>query len=379
MSEQENASEEIVQLPDEEVADLYDNTGPLILVTGASGYIATHIVQQLQQEGYRVRGTVRSLRNESKTKPLRQLCPEAKYQLEVVEADLNVEASWLPAIKGCTYVIHTASPFPKENPKHEDEVIRPAVDGTLSVLKACHEAGSVKRVVLTSSIASIIAGNDHGNDYVYSESDWTNVVGKNVLPYYKSKTLAEKAAWDYVESLSGEQRFELAVVNPGYVLGPVLCGSFATSMEIPKRLLQHEMPMLPKLNFPVVDVRDVAKAHIKAMTVLEAAGNRHILSTCNMWVKDMALILKEEFGSQGYHVPTHNAPSPLLKVSSLFDKSIKMILPSIGEIKLMDNTRMKTTLEIQAMPVHNTFVDMCYSMIENGMIKKAKKYKAQSK
>ena len=167
----------------------------LILVTGASGYIATHVVQQLQQQGYRVRGTVRSLQNATKVAPLRELCPGSKYPIELVEADLMKPDSWPLAVKDCHYVMHVASPFPADNPRHEDDLIKPAVDGTLNVLRACQDAGTVKRVVLTSSVASV-ARTDTASKAVKTEADWTDTNNMKCA-YAKSKTLAEKAAWDY--------------------------------------------------------------------------------------------------------------------------------------------------------------------------------------
>jgi nucleoside-diphosphate-sugar epimerase len=199
-------------------SDTCQNDAELVLVTGASGYIATHIVQQLLQLGYRVRGTVRSLTNMQKTEPLRHLCPNSKHELELVEADLTDEASWLQAVKGCTLVLHTASPFPAERPKHENELIEPAVNGTLFVLRACVQEGSlVKRVVLTSSVAAV-AQEVFENGRTYSEEDWPRA--DELTPYPKSKVLAEQAAWRFLEERreKGLACFELSVINPGFVM-----------------------------------------------------------------------------------------------------------------------------------------------------------------
>lgn len=195
----------------------------LILVTGASGYIATHIVKQLLEKGYRVRGTVRSLKDEKKVAPLRNLTDKARFSIELVEADLLNETSWPNAVKGCTYVLHTASPFPSARPDNEDVVVKPALNGTLNVLRACVQEGStVKRVVLTSSIAAV-AGEIYKQGYTYTEKDWPE---GELEPYLKSKTVAEKAAWDFVKEREnkGLWCFELAVVNPGYVM--VFCYGF---------------------------------------------------------------------------------------------------------------------------------------------------------
>ncbi len=346
--------------------------GELVLVTGASGFIATHVVQQLQQAGYGVRGTVRSTKNDEKVKPLRELCPDSKHPLELVEADLTQPDSWKAAVKDCTYVIHTASPFPAENPRHEGDLLKPAVEGALSVLRACSEAGTVKRVVLTSSLAAINGG--FGETVKVSEENWTDP-DKSSSPYYKSKTLAEKAAWDFVRELPEEKKFELAVINPGYVLGPVLCGGFATSMAVHTRLLKNDIPMLPRNHFVVVDVRDVAVAHVKAMTLPEAAGHRHILASHPLWIKDIAQILSDEFRPLGYKIPLKEAPYFLMKIASLFDKSVKMILPSWGKEGVVDNTRMTQVLGIEPRSAKDTVVEMGYSLIERGFVNKTEKYK----
>ena len=344
----------------------------MVLVTGATGFIATHILQQLLRAGYKVRGTVRNLKNDQKIKPLRELHPDAKYPLELVEADLTSTDGWKEAVNGCTYVIHTASPFPNENPADESEVIKPAVEGTLTVLKACHEVQTVKRVVLTSSVAAISGGFEIGGSF--TEADWTDV-DKIGLAYVKSKTLAEKAAWDFVKELPEKERFELAVINPGYVMGPILCGGWATSMELTKRLLERQMPALPKIHFSIVDVRDVAAAHIAAMTKPDAAGNRHIAVSHNLSMKDMALIYREEFYSLGYNVPVMQSPYLLVKLFSVFDKTVRLILPAWGKETSFDNTRMRNVLGIEPRPARETIIDMGHSMIQKGFIKATTQYK----
>ncbi|KAL8595902.1 hypothetical protein ACOMHN_018214 [Nucella lapillus] len=344
----------------------------VVLVTGASGYIATHVIKQLQEAGYPVRGTVRSLSEEAKVKHLHDLCPEAAHKLELVEADLTKPDSWEEAVKGVSYVIHVASPFPASQPKDENEVIQPAVEGTQSVLKACGAAKTVKRVVLTSSCVAVNWSNTP-TDKVHTEEDWSDTEALDA--YAKSKTLAEKAAWDFIKELPDEDKIELAVINPAYVMGPVLHGSQCTSMEIIKRLLERSMPACPKLNFAVVDVRDVAAAHIKAMTLPDAAGQRHLVVNTNMWMKEIAQVLAKEFKPRGYNVPTMNCPYFALWMSSLFDKTIKMILPQVNKVHRFDNKRMKEVLGIEPTEAKDTVIDMAYSLIDSGFIKKSKKYK----
>lgn len=343
-------------------------------MTGASGFLASHVVQQLLENGeYMVRGTVRSLANEKKVAPLRKLKPEsAKYDLELVEADLMDKESWMEAVKDCTYVIHVASPFPNENPRDEMEVIRPAVEGTKNVLEACAKTkGAVKRVVLTSSGATIYAGRMSENK-VFTEEDWA--IEERSNPYEKSKIRAERAAWDLVKNLPDDERFELCTITPGFILGPVLQGSTCTSMEFHRRLLQREMPMVPRLSFPMCDVRDVARAHISAMKSPKAAGNRYITVTETMCIPELAKILDEEFRPLGYNVPTRVAPKFVLRCLALFDGSIKMILPQIGEEAHFDNSKAKKDLEYNPTDLKTSITDMAYSLIDAGFVKKTRKY-----
>ena len=346
-----------------------------VLVTGASGFIASHIVQQLQKAGYKVRGTVRSLQNEEKVKLLRNLCPDANYPVELVEAELTNTECWTNAVSNCKYVMHVASPVVLAEPADENELIKPAVEGTLNVLRACQEGKTVERVILTSSVAAVSCGFDVGGDKVYTEEDWTDIKMKDAGAYNKSKTLAEKAAWDFMKNLADDDKFELVVMNPVVVLGPVLSGPITPSMEIPKRLMEKQIPMLAPLNFACIDVRDVAAAHVNGLTNPEAVGKRHILSTSNLWFKDIAEILVKEFKGQGYDIPTMTAPYPLLWLFARFDKSAKRLLTSVGKVTKFNNDRMVSVLGIKPRPLEETLLDMCYSMIEDGKIKKTTGYK----
>jgi len=334
----------------------------MILVTGASGYIATHVVQQLQQLGHQVRGTVRSLENEVKVQPLRNLCPDAKYPLELVEADLLDEESLERAVDGCEYVIHTASPFPANNPLTIDELVVPAVNGTLGVLKACRNHG-VKRVVLTSSTVAI-----HGpmlqleDGKTYTEEDWPKPMDNVSQAYAISKTKAEKAAWDFVASLPEKERFELAVINPCLVIGPVLCGQPGTSAAMVAGWLKANKPG-PKMCMGFVDVRDVATAHIKAMTVPEAAGHRHLACGVTTWLSDAVEILREEF--KGTYTTTEKCPD--------LDGTMKMIfsgmdLPFFNKMIVLDNTRLRTVLGIKPIELRQQLVDTVNSLIEKGCV-----------
>lgn len=350
------------------------NDSPLVLMTSASGFIATHIIKQLQEGNYKVRGVVPNLEDEEKIKHLHNLCPEAETKLELIQADTTKEGAWEEPIKDVQYVIHVISPFPKNNSKDDNELVQPAVDETLAVLKACVAAKSVKRVLMTSSTAAVLSHSDAGGEAkVYNEDDWSDPT--KLDPYGKCKTLAEKAAWEYVKELSDEEKIELTVINPSYVMGPVLPGTRCFSSEVVKVLLERDIPVVPKLNFSIVDVRDVAAAHVKAMTMEEAAGKRFIVNSCDMWMKDIAQVLLKEFKAQGYNVPTINCPNFVLHLRSLYDKAVKKFLPNVGKVLKLDNARMKETLQITPRENKETIIDMAYSLIEAGFIKKSKKYK----
>ena len=276
-----------------------------VLVTGASGFIAGHVIEELVRAGYTVRGTVRS-------RSAREKVAHLPAAVELVEADLDRDEGWAEAVAGVDCVQHVASPFPAGVPGHEDELIRPAVDGTLRVLRAAAGSGSVRRVVLTSSIAAINSGHEP-SDKVYSERDWSNP--DRSAPYPKSKTLAERAAWEFAEGKS----FELVAVHPGLVLGPVLRRESTTSTDVVRMLLSHSVPGSPRMAFAPVDVRDVAVGHRLAMERPQAAGKRYILAGDQIWMQDIARVLAEEFGPRGYRVPTRLIPYWLMWIIARFD------------------------------------------------------------
>ena len=350
---------------------------PLTLVTGASGFIASHIIHQLLTKGQvRVRGTVRSLKKEDKVKPLREMVPDATYPLELVEADLNDEDSWKEAVKGCSYVYHVASPLPSSIPRDENELILPAVNGTLNVLRACSESGTVKRVVLTSSLAAISGGLYGVSEYKYTEKDWSD---ETTLPTYeKSKLLAEKAAWDFMkEKLEEEKKFELVAVHPAVVIGPPLTPATgeSTSLQTVKKLLSGEMPVLLDLCLPLVDVRDVAAAQIAAMEIPEAAGKRFILTAENRWLGEISNVMSEEFQPQGYKLPSWTLPKPGVWILGFFNKTVKMIYPTIGNVITLSNEKMVAELQITPRPVEESIIDSCYALIEKGVVQALSGYK----
>lgn len=345
----------------------------LVLVTGATGFIALHIIRVLQRNGYDVRGTVRSLSNEARIKPLKF----AKFPVELVEADLTQDAGWDEAAKGCTYCIHVASPFPNAPPKRDEDLIIPAVDGTKRILRACVNAGTIKRIVLTSSISAVHGESSNEEGRIYTEDDWSDVSSPDMDAYAKSKTLAEKAAWDFIHALPADKKIELVTVNPSLVMGPSISGVVCTSLELLKRLMEGSMPLIPRLHIAICDVRDVAVAHLRAMTEPTAANCRHLVTSAHLWLQDIAHILRNEFASQGYFIPTWPAPYFSLYLYSFIDNSTKLILPRIGKTYTFSNRRMKEVLKVDPRNASETLIDTVHGFIECGIIKKTNNYRAK--
>lgn len=341
----------------------------LVLVTGASGYIAGYCVRELLEHGYAVRGTVRSLAARDKVAHLRVLAEQTGGTLELVEADLADDEGWAAAVAGCTHVMHVASPNPPNVPKHEDELIRPAVEGTLRVLRACADSGTVRRVVLTSSIAAVTMGHDQDSDTVYTEEDWSN---PDLCPAYaKSKTLAERAAWDFVAALPAQRRIELSAINPGFVIGPLQRPEVGTSVEGVRKLLDREVPGSPRIGFAPVDVRDVAILHRLAMQRPEAAGNRYLCAGDHMWVQEMAKILAEEFNPEGFRVPTGRLPYWVMWAFARFDQTTRMALDFVGRQELVTADKAVRELGWSMRPIRESIVDTGRSLLEHGMLRRS--------
>jgi nucleoside-diphosphate-sugar epimerase len=302
-----------------------------ILVTGGSGFIGSHAILQLLAAGHRVRTTVRSPKREADVRALLKEGGGAPGdRLSFFQADLEADAGWAEAASGCEYVLHVASPFPATIPKHEDELIRPAREGALRLLRASRDAG-VRRVVLTSSFAAIGYGHPP-QDAPFDETSWTDLGGADVRPYVKSKTLAERAAWDFIASEGG--RLELSVVNPVGVFGPVLGADYSTSILLVQRLLDGALPGCPRLCFGVVDVRDVADLHVRAMTHPAAGGERFLAVAGDfLSVRDIARLLKARLGAAARRVPTRQLPDWLVRLAALLDPAVGQIVPELGKRK----------------------------------------------
>jgi nucleoside-diphosphate-sugar epimerase len=325
---------------------------PLVLVTGVSGYIGSWVAYAALKLGYRVRGTVRSLANEKKVQHLRDLCPGSNFMIELVEADLNSETGWAEAVAGCTFVLHVASPFPISAPRHKDELIRPAVDGTLFVLKA--SAATIpqpKRVVVTSSFAAIGYGQRCDADHPFNEDNWT-VTDDPAMPidaYTESKTLAERAAWEFHKSLPENGRFELCTINPTLVQGPMLSANSCSSADIPRQILLGEMPVLVDMDIFVTHIYDVTKAHLLAMVHPHAANQRFLLSSGVLTFPQYANHLRTQFAQHGYRCTSFVAPKPLVWLSTFWDKQAATVYPSLGKRYFIAGKNVK---EILGMEVH---------------------------
>ncbi|MFD6447604.1 SDR family oxidoreductase [Promicromonospora sp. NPDC060204] len=334
-----------------------------VLVTGATGFIAGHAIEELLRNGHEVRGTVRSLRDPARVAHLRRIADAAGGRLDLVEADLARDAGWDEAVSGQEYVLHMASPFPAAPPRDENELVGPAVDGTLRVLGAGARAG-VRRVVMTSSLAAVSAAGSREGDRRCTEEDWSDP--DRIAPYAKSKTLAERAAWSFA---ADHPELELTVINPGLVLGPVQHAASGTSVALVRRLLGREIPAVPELGFAPVDVRDVARAHRLAMESPDAAGQRYICAGDNFWFGDLARILDEEFGPQGYRVPRRRMPYWMLWTVGRFDREVRLGLDFVGSAELVSADKARRELGWDMRPVRETLVDTGRSLAELGLVR----------
>ncbi|MGW4367156.1 SDR family oxidoreductase [Nocardia takedensis] len=336
-----------------------------VLVTGATGFVAGHCIAELLDHGYAVRATVRYTAASDRVAHLVALAERTGGELEFVPADLERDSGWPAAVAGCEYVLHVASPFPSAPPADENELITPAVQGTLRVLRAAAAAPEVRRVVLTSSVAAVAYG--HDNDDVRTEADWT--VLERAAAYQKSKTLAERAAWDFVADLPEGQSLELAVVNPGMVLGPLqTAAATSTSHEPIRRLLGREAPGSPRTAWAPVDVRDLAVAHRLAMQNPDAAGNRYICAGEPLWMGELADLLAAEYNPRGFRVPTRRLPDWLVRAVALGDKGIRLLVPTLGRAEHVSADKARTELGWTMRPVREAVLDTAESLLAHDVV-----------
>ena len=327
-----------------------------VLVTGASGFIAEHCIIELLKNGYSVKGSLRSMNREQEVRDAVKTETD-DTKLEFCKLDLLEDDGWEDAMWDCDYLMHVASPFVIEDPKDENELIKPAKEGTLRALNAAKKAG-IKRVVLTSSVAAV---NSHMMSGTSDHTTWTDINSKYVTPYQKSKTIAERAAWDFYNNQDSSNKMELAVINPGGVMGPQLGNDLGgASTQIVSQLISGKFPMIPALSFPFIDVRDVAILHLKAMTTPDADGKRFIAAHSEpTWMYQVAEVLS----AAGYEkIKLKKAPSFMLKLIGLFDNKTKSLVPMLDKYVPCDNSQTVKILNWEPMPWEQAFIEHAKSI-----------------
>ncbi|MEM1137976.1 MAG: aldehyde reductase [Bacteroidota bacterium] len=335
-----------------------------ILLTGITGFVGSHTSIQLLEKGYRVIGTLRDIVRKEQIQEVISSHTSHSGNLTFAQIDLNDPIEkWEALMKGVDYIIHVASPFPTTLPKNENELIEPAKNGTLNILKAATKAG-IKRIVITSSSGAAVYGVRKNG--IFTESDWTNINNtKDTTPYFRSKTIAEKAAWDFV--ITTQNAPELVTILPGAILGPVIEKDIGTSANIVKKMLDSSMPAVPKIGFEMVDVRSVADAHIKALETSEAAGNRYLCANGFLPFLDIAHILKENYPNR--KIPSKTLPNFAVRLFSNFDKETKPVLIDLDAKRTIDNTKIKHELNWQPIDLKQSVLDCAKSLFDQNILK----------
>lgn len=333
-----------------------------VMVSGGSGYIAGFLIRQLLAEGWMVHTTVRSLAKEA---TVRELLAVDNSRVKFFAADLNAGAGWAEAMAGCSHVAHVASPLPMGVPKDANELIVPARDGALRALRAAKAAG-VKRFVMTSSVAAISYGRGRGVHH-FTEADWTDLSKPGLSPYIQSKTVAERAARDWVAAEGGDM--EYCSICPSVVLGPVWSRDYSASISIVKKLLDGSLRACPDFGFGVVDVRDVADLHVRALTAPNMAGERFIASGRFVKLREAADILRATLGPQAQRVTTRNVPDWLVRVAAHFNPLAKAVVDELGSVRNQDASHAKVVLDWATRPVEQSIVDSARCLVELGIVK----------
>jgi dihydroflavonol-4-reductase len=336
------------------------DSGQTALVTGGTGFLGGWCIASLLARGYNVRTTVRDPAREAAViAAVERAGVDPGGRVTVHAADLTSDAGWPEATAGCRYVLHVASPFPAEQPKDPDELIVPARDGALRVVRAALDAGA-ERVVMTSSVAAIRSDRTSTPDAPYTEADWTDGDDSSRTPYVRSKALAERAAWEHVRAGGGENR--LTTINPGAIIGPALSEDHSYSLQAIERLLAG-MPAAPRLGFTFVDVRDVADLHIRALTSPSAGGQRFIATDRFLWFPEVAAILRERLGAAAKKVPTRVAPNLLIRAMALFDGSVRSVVGDLGKRAWYSSDKARAALGWTTRPVEDSIEDCARSLM----------------
>jgi len=335
-----------------------------VLVTGATGFIAGHVIHQLAEAGHEVTGTARSASKANALNKTLSAYAGKPIRIDIRAADLFSDAGWSAAVAGMDYVQHIASPLPANLPKDHDELITPARDGAIRVLTAAKKAG-VKRVVMTSSMAAVAYGWGDMRPKLLTEEHWSNSANlADNTAYTRSKTIAERAAWDYV---NGEGKgLELTTINPAAVLGPVMSGDFSASVEILTQLLSGKLPGTPRVGFGIVDVRDVAAAHVLAMTNPAAAGERFLVSDKFMWFSEVANTLRGKLPpAYDKKLPKGELPGWALKLMANINPAVKQVIPELNRERQVSNEKAKRILGWQPRTAEEAILSGAKSLIEH--------------
>lgn len=337
-----------------------------VLVTGGSGFVGSHIILQLLAAGHNVRTTVRSLARETEVRAMLRKAGADDRSLTFFAADLTRDQGWMEAAAGCEYVMHVASPIPAATPRDENELIEPARDGTLRVLTAARDAG-VRRVVMTSSCGAVYYGHPLPHP-VFDETSWTNIDGGDMSSYVKSKAIAERAAWEFMAKEG--RALELAVVNPAGIFGPILDRDTSSSIGLIERLL-NGMPGCPQLFFGVVDVRDVADLHLRAMLDPAAAGQRFIAVAGDEVVSmfDIAKALRQRLGTRASRVPTQRLPNWVVRLVARFNPEMRTLLPLLGKKRNATSAKAQRLLGWQPRPWEEAVVSTAESLLAFGVVR----------
>ena len=336
-----------------------------VLVTGGSGFLGSWCLVELLRRGYRVRTTVRDPSREPGLRALLEPEVEAGDRLSVHVADLTEDAGWDAAVGGCDYVLHVASPFPPRQPEDPDELIVPAREGTLRVLRAGLGAG-VKRIVVTSSVVAVAnSGRPPASGEAFTEEDWSDPLNPDLSPYGRSKTIAERSAWDLVNETGDKKR--LSVVAPSAIIGPALSDDRSYSLQAIERLLEG-MPGIPRLGFSFVDVRDVADLQLRAMTAPEAAGERFIGSGPFLWMSEVAEVLRDRLGPAAAKVPTRKVPNFVVRAMARFDPGLRTVVGDLGKRRIVSAEKARTRLGWSPRPIEESIVDTAESLMRVGAV-----------
>ncbi|MCW1986454.1 UNVERIFIED_ORG: dihydroflavonol-4-reductase [Sphingomonas sp. R1F5B] len=338
-----------------------DKIGGTVLVTGGSGYIAGYIIRALLDEGWTVNTTVRDLGREAQ---LRAQLGGSYATLRFFKADLLDDKGWRAAMDGCSHVCHVASPITVQAPRQEDDLILPAREGALRALRFARAAG-VERFVQTSSVAAIVYGHGKGIRR-FTEADWTDTDGPGVHAYAKSKTLAERAAREWI---AREGRgMEFVSINPSVVLGPVWGEDYSTSIELVRQLLAGAVPGCADLGFGVVDVRDVAALHVRALTEPGIDGERFIASGPFLKMIDIARILRQQLGQKARRVPLRHVPDWMVHALALVNPMVRQVTGELGNVRDTDAGHALSRLGWATRPVEQTITDCAQSLIETRVV-----------